>query len=112
MPSLTKSGNEAALQALVERGLTLVLTDQDGQPIDPGAGYEPRPLDPADWNNLEHPGVAFVFSGARSPIHGYALVPSSGLPTVYGAEVFRDGPYNIRNNGDRVVITPTLLSGT
>lgn len=49
----------------------------------------------------------FTFTGALGNVYGYFLIRASGGELIL-AERFSDGPYNIQNNGDTIVVTPQI----
>jgi hypothetical protein len=49
----------------------------------------------------------FSFTGALGNVYGYYLKRASGGELVL-AELFSDGPYNILNNGDTIIVTPQI----
>ena len=111
MPSLEKQGSLAALKALTEKGLTLKLLNTDGNEVT-GAGYQSVSLVPANWttegDSLTYPAVTFSSSGPWGRVWGYGLYLGE---LCIGKESFvnNGGPYNVRNDGDRITVTPTLV---
>ncbi len=51
----------------------------------------------------------FTFTGALGNVYGYFLKRLSGGELMI-AERFSDGPYNIANNGDTIVVTPLIAA--
>lgn len=83
-----------------------------------GSGYEPIKLSGANWSaptqqgahsEIEYAEQVFVFSGGIGRVFGYYMArETNGLLAL--AERFTDGPYDIRNNGDRIKIRPKITA--
>lgn len=126
MMVIPSEGRRILLAAMVGQApipaLTLHLYTNNKTPADsdtvadyaeaaPGYGYVSRPLSPGDWvitdRDAEYPEVTVVFLGALGNVYGY-YVTHAGSGTLLWAERFRDGPYNIANNGDQIKLAPRL----
>ena len=76
-----------------------------------GYGYVGVPLSPGDWtigtDEAAYPELTFSFLGAVGNVYGY-YITHAGDGKLLWAERFKDGPYNIANNGDQIKIAPRL----
>lgn len=84
-------------------------TEADYEEAPPGYGYAPVPLSPGDWSlgdgEATYPELTISFLGALGNVYGY-YVTHTGNGRLLWAERFADGPYNIANNGDQIMVAP------
>lgn len=80
-----------------------------------GSGYAAITLTGASWaapvegapSSIAYAAQTFTFSGALGNVYGYYMTRASSARIAL-AERFSNGPYNIQNSGDAIVITPTI----
>ena len=80
-----------------------------------GSGYAAKTLTGTSWSVATVTGTTtgtyaqqtWTFSGALGNVYGYFIIRAdSGV--LLCAERFTDGPYNIANNGDQILLTPAI----
>jgi|PlaIllAssembly_1097288.scaffolds.fasta_scaffold66033_2 hypothetical protein len=112
--------NMLAPQDLVLRlftnNITPAETDDEGDYTeDSGDGYDHVDIAGAsgwtwaagDPSSLSYVECEFAYTGAGGNVYGYYITQvTSGIAVI--AERFTDGPYNIQNSGDRILVTPSL----
>ena len=121
---VTHVGDVGLLRAYLDQGtfqLRLFVNDVTPQKTDSlstyteavGSGYAAIPLASGLWAVIGPPPVAtyaqrtFVFTGALGLVYGYMIGAPDG--SLFGAERFTNGPYDIRRNGDLIRVTPTVV---
>lgn len=79
-----------------------------------GNGYGSVNLSAASWTVTQgsstfaaYPEVDFVFTGPLGNVYGYYLTQISSGKLIW-AERFSNGPYNIVNSGDMIMLTPKI----
>lgn len=124
---VTHAGDKGLLQAYLTQGtfwLRLYANDLTPQKADAiaayqepfGSGYGPIALNTGLWNVsgppplAVYPQMTFAFTGALGLMYGYFIEAPDG--TLFGAERFSNGPYNIQRNGDVIKVTPTVIRET
>lgn len=118
-------GNLAALQALIDRGLSLRLFTNDRVPtrLDTietftelgTADYGAQSLIGSRWSFMQgtparasYPRVDFVFNGFRGNVFGWFITTGR---KVVAAGRFKEAPWKVVNVGDVIGVAPTLLFG-
>ena len=80
-----------------------------------GHGYSSKLLFEKDWTVLSgtdyvvasYEEQEWVFTGSLGEVYGYYVTNSEGTELLW-AERFGNGPYDIRNEGDRLRIVPSI----
>jgi hypothetical protein len=77
-----------------------------------GGGYSARDL--SNWaitggdpSVASHSTIAWTFTSAVGNVYGY-YIRGNNSGTVYAAERFSDGPYNITTDGQRIEVTLSI----
>jgi hypothetical protein len=76
-----------------------------------GSGYEPIKLKGKSWQfsivSAEYSAQEFIFTGEIGYIYGYYITQQNSNKLLW-AERFDEGPFEIRNEGDRIIVEPSI----
>ena len=80
-----------------------------------GSSYTDIVLVPGNWTFEEgerviarYPTQMWTFGGAVGFVYGYYVVQGKSGKLLW-AERFREGPFNVYNNGDQIKVTPMII---
>lgn len=79
-----------------------------------GFGYAAKSVIGANWtftpgapSQAAYAAQTWTFNGNLGNVYGYFVVQATS-GTLMWAERFSDGPYNVANNGDQIIVTPKI----